>query len=135
MLFRKKTSEHQKLIKRLEQLEEKIESLTQLNNKLTEDLEILSQSKSAHNQKSIKNKNEITTNYISDFVDDWYEKHKEIDIGVINIPMIGDIDILPDNIEKHIYKKTLLIVSSLIENITKDIKLNVLNKSIKIVID
>ena len=55
---------------------------------------------------------------IDEYVDKWYDENKDKDIGVINIPFIGNVDILPDKIEKHIYKNSLLIVSSIMEDIT-----------------
>ena len=49
------------------------------------------------------------------FVDEWYEKNNDnIDIGVINLPFGGNIDILPDSIEKHLYVKMLSLVMELI---------------------
>ena len=50
---------------------------------------------------------------IDSFVDTWFEKNKEhVDIGQTNI--LGyPVDLLPDHVEKHIYKKTLKILFSL----------------------
>lgn len=54
-------------------------------------------------------------NDIDDFVDEWYEKNKDdIDIGVINLKFFK-IDLFPDNIEKHIYKKVLKILFSFLK--------------------
>ena len=49
----------------------------------------------------IKQTNLIDKDSVKEFVDKFYEDNKDIDIGVINTPL-GDIDILPDVIEKHL---------------------------------
>ena len=60
-----------------------------------------------------KIRNEWATN-IDDFVDAWFEENKEkIDIGIIDFGLFK-IDVFPDTLEKHIYKKTLKIVYSFI---------------------
>ena len=71
---------------------------------------------------------------IDSYIDDWYKKNKEVDIGIIELPLIGKVDFLPDKIEKHIYKKTLLIISSLLEELLNNLDVNLLNKKIKVVI-
>ena len=49
---------------------------------------------------------------IDTFVEKWHEKNKEqIDIGVIDLKLFK-IDIFPDKLEKHIYKKVLKIIYS-----------------------
>ena len=54
---------------------------------------------------------------IDSFVDNWFEKNKDqVDIGHTNI--LGfPVDLLPNHIEKHIYKKTLKILFSLVKEI------------------
>lgn len=43
--------------------------------------------------------------YIDNYVDEWFEKNeKDVDIGVVDIGGICKVDLLPDSIEKHIYK-------------------------------
>jgi len=60
-----------------------------------------------------KKKNNYS-NFVDNYVEDWFEKNKEdVDIGKINIGMF-EIDILPDYIEKYIYKKILRILFSII---------------------
>lgn len=103
------------LLNKINLLENKID---ELNNKIS-DLE----SKKPTNIDKVKS--------IDEFVDKWYEDNKEVDIGVINLPLVGDIDILPDKIEKHIYKKSLLITSTLIEELLENINFNMLDKNIK----
>ena len=72
---------------------------------------------------------------IDEFVDKWYEENKDVDIGVIRVPFIGKVDVFPDRIEKHIYKKSLHIASSLMTEMLQNIQLQVLDKCIKIVVD
>lgn len=51
---------------------------------------------------------------IDAFVDQWFEEnHEDVDIGVIDLK-ICKIDVFPDYLEKHIYKKVLKIVYSFI---------------------
>ena len=61
----------------------------------------------------------IENNWIQDidaFVDEWYEENKDtVDIGVINFRFFK-IDLFPDYIEKHIYKKMLKIMFSFFKN-------------------
>ena len=83
-----------------------------------------------HNSKNSKNKKDVNeyekkiseyekkknnySNFVDNYVEDWFEKNKEdVDIGKINIGMF-EIDILPDYIEKYIYKKILRILFSII---------------------
>ena len=69
----------------------------------------------------INNLNRFNKKNIDSYIDDWYKKNKEVDIGIIELPLIGKVDFLPDKIEKHIYKKTLLIISSLLEELLNNI--------------
>ena len=51
---------------------------------------------------------------IDTFVDEWFEENKEkIDVGVIDCGLFK-IDVFPDTLEKHIYKKSLKIFYSFI---------------------
>lgn len=67
------------------------------------------------------------------FIDNWYEKNnKEIDIGVIaDLPFIGEIDILPDKIEKYIYKRSLQITFAAL----KDVNINFMGNNLSIDIE
>ena len=57
------------------------------------------------------------TDKIDTFVETWYETNKEtVDIGVINFKFFK-VDVFPDFIEKHIYKKILKILFSFVKNI------------------
>ena len=55
-------------------------------------------------------------------VDNWFEKHKEdVDIGRISVFQVFgqkyEIDILPDEMEKAIYKKCIKIMLSMISEL------------------
>ena len=77
---------------------------------------------------------EKTLNNIDKFIENWYEKNiNEVDIGVVNIPIVGDIDILPDYIEKYIYKKSLTIAMSFLKETINESEINILNNKINLV--
>tara|TARA_X000000950_G_scaffold285863_1_gene392969 strand:- start:1586 stop:1945 length:360 start_codon:yes stop_codon:yes gene_type:complete len=62
-----------------------------------------------------ENKPKSWDHKIDNYIDDWFDKNKDaVDIGVIQIMGKMKVDILPDELEKHIYKKTLKILFSLI---------------------
>ena len=48
--------------------------------------------------------------YVDDFVEEWFEKNKDdVDIGNVKVGPF-EVDLLPDEMEKHIYKKTMRIL-------------------------
>jgi len=52
---------------------------------------------------------------IDAYVDKWFEENKSaVDIGEIEIMGNLKVDLLPDELEKHIYKKVIKIMFSLI---------------------
>lgn len=56
--------------------------------------------------------------YVDEFVEKWYEKNKDqVDIGNVSVGPFS-IDVMPDTLEKHIYKKTLKIMFSLFRDVT-----------------
>lgn len=58
--------------------------------------------------------------YVDEFVDKWYEKNKDqVDIGNVSVGPFS-IDVMPDKLEKHIYKKTLKIMFSLFRDATNN---------------
>ena len=60
------------------------------------------------------NKGFSTSEYIDNYIDNWFEKNKEdVDIGEIKIAGFK-VDLLPDKVEKHIYKKILKILLTLL---------------------
>lgn len=66
-------------------------------------------------EKLEKANHEWSTN-IDAFVEQWYNENRdEIDIGVIDLRFFK-IDLMPDYLEKHIYKKVLKIVFSFLNS-------------------
>uniref|UniRef100_A0A6C0KYB6 Uncharacterized protein n=1 Tax=viral metagenome TaxID=1070528 RepID=A0A6C0KYB6_9ZZZZ len=63
-------------------------------------------------KEKLENSEKEWVNHIDVFVEKWYEENKDnIDIGVVNLGFF-EVDILPDYIEKHLYKKVLKILYS-----------------------
>tara|TARA_B100000902_G_scaffold400038_1_gene474894 strand:- start:12546 stop:12926 length:381 start_codon:yes stop_codon:yes gene_type:complete len=63
-------------------------------------------------KEKLDNSQKEWVDHIDTFVEKWYEENKDnIDIGVVNLGLFK-IDILPDYIEKHLYKKILKILYS-----------------------
>ena len=57
-----------------------------------------------------------TLDKIDLFIEEWYLKNNDdIDIGKFDIPIIGNIDLFPDYIEKHLYKKLIAATLSFIK--------------------
>ena len=57
------------------------------------------------------------SSYIDEYIDTWYEENKdEVDIGVIKLFGPFSIDVMPDQLEKHIYKKVFKIMFSLLKH-------------------
>lgn len=93
------------------------------NNSLKKELDL--QSSKNQNHFTLKNKGDLKK-----FVNEWYNKNADnIDIGVIDLPFGGSIDILPDSVEKHLYVKVLsllmeIIAESKIELMGQEISVN-----------
>ena len=71
-------------------------------------------------RKNIKDlQNKSFTEYIDSYIETWYENNKEdVDIGVVSC--FGGLikaDLMPDELEKYIYKKIFKIAFSLITDI------------------
>ena len=82
----------------------------------------------------MNNKNkELFSDNIDNFVENWYsENDKEIDIGVIaDLPIIGEIDVLPDKIEKYIYKNILHIMFSAL----RELDVNVMGTNVSLTLN
>ena len=63
-------------------------------------------------KEKLDNSQKEWVDHIDTFVEKLYEENKDnIDIGVVNLGLFK-IDILPDYIEKHLYKKILKILYS-----------------------
>ena len=117
-------SELKKIRERTDELENEInklksmnEDLIKVNNDLQNEIAI-----NKTNGFTIKNKESLKK-----FVDEWYDKNSDnIDIGVIELPFGGNIDILPDSVEKHMYVKTL----SLLMEILSESKIELMGQQI-----
>ena len=54
--------------------------------------------------------------YIDEYIDTWFEENKEeVDIGRVKIGGMFQVDLLPDELEKQIYKKVFKILYSLLK--------------------
>ena len=72
--------------------------------------------------KKLKMKNDWS-NFINEKVDTWYDKfNDDVDIGRVSMfEVLGkkfEIDLLPDHVEKAIYKKCLKIIVSILSEIS-----------------
>ena len=115
--FIKKNEENNVLLKELENLKKEIKELKKENLTLKESI-------ISDNTFTSKNKEQLKK-----FINEWYDKNSDnIDIGVIDLPFGGSIDILPDSIEKHIYLKTL----SLLMEILAESKMTFMGQEMKI---
>ena len=54
---------------------------------------------------------------IDAYVTAWHAQNKEgVDIGRIHVPMLGDVDVFPDELERTVYRKVLaLLVTNRLE--------------------
>lgn len=58
--------------------------------------------------------------YIDEFVDKWYNENKEqVDIGVVKCGPFT-VDVMPDYVEKELYKKSFKIMFSLLKDLTNN---------------
>ena len=113
----KKNEENNILLEELENLKKEIKDLKKENLTLKESI-------ISDNTFTPKNKENLRK-----FINEWYDKNSDnIDIGVIDLPFGGSIDILPDSIEKHIYLKTL----SLLMEILAESKISFMGQEMKI---
>ena len=66
--------------------------------------------------KKTSNLSKKTLEKIDLFIEEWYLKNNDdIDIGKFDIPIIGNIDLFPDYMEKHLYKKLIAATLSFIK--------------------
>ena len=49
------------------------------------------------------------------YVEQWFEQNPGVNMGVVDVPLVGPVDLLPDRLEKHIYKRvhTVLLTNLL----------------------
>lgn len=64
------------------------------------------------------NREEKWSVFIDNYIDTWFDKNKsDVNIGVIDVYGMFKIDVLPDDMEKYIYKKILKIIISMVAEI------------------
>ena len=86
-----------------------MEELQNENNKLKKQLKLL------------RKKKNLNLN-IDNIFDEWFSSYKreEFNIFSIELPIIGKIDLLPETIEKHIYKNMIRISLFMLSKINID---------------
>ena len=108
--------------------------LDELSKKKTKQFNEIHEPPSSDESSSDKEKsldNQQLEQEIEQFIEKWFHDNKEIDLGNIEI-LNQKIDIIPDSMEKLIYKKALLIGVTFIKKILSESKITFLNQEIKI---
>ena len=89
------------------------------------DLENLTREELEKKIKNLQNKLKLLKDkkfydYIDDYIDKWYDNNKEeVDLGIVKICGIFKVDLIPDELEKHMYKKIFKIIYSLIMDLNQ----------------
>ena len=98
----------------------KMTSPKKVEPKKEEENVVLLKNRINHLENEIKNlKNKKLVDKIDNFVDTWFEANKDdVDIGNVEIGPFK-IDLLPDEMEKHIYKKSLKIFVTMMGDMIK----------------
>ena len=100
---------------KIDSIMNKLENISEENLILKKEIEVLKKENDKLKNDSFNNFSTKNKEDLKKFVDIWYEKNSDtIDIGVIDLPFGGSIDVLPDSIEKHLYVKTLSILMEII---------------------
>ena len=120
--------------KELNELRETLDRLSNENKILSLELDKKTNQIKELQDGIIKQTNLIDKDSVKEFVDKFYEDNKDIDIGVINTPL-GDIDLLPDVIEKHLLTQSILISTTIIEKVLQNSSINIFNKNIRALIE
>lgn len=118
----------------INELKSSLEKLSNVNMALSNEIEKKNKQIKELKDGIIEQTNLVDKDSVKEFVNDFYEQNKDIDIGVINTPL-GDIDLLPDAIEKHLLTQSILISTTIIEKIVKNSSINIFNKNIRALID
>ena len=108
--------------------------LDELSKKKTKQLNEIHEPPSSDDSSSDKEEsvnNQQLEKEIEQFIEKWFHDNKEIDLGNIEI-LNQKIDLIPDSMEKLIYKKALLIGVTFIKKILSESKITFLNQEIKI---
>ena len=120
--------------KELNELRETLDRLSNENKLLSNELDKKTKQIKELQDGIVKQTNLIDKDSVKEFVDKFYEDNKDIDIGVINTPL-GDIDLLPDVIEKHLLTQSILISTTIIEKVLQNSSINIFNKNIRALIE
>ena len=70
-------------------------------------------------------------NNIENFIEEWFKENQQVDLGNIKI-LNQEIDLIPDSVEKKIYKKALLIAVTFLKKTLTETKINLMNQEITI---
>lgn len=65
------------------------------------------------------------------FIEEWFQNNQEVDLGNIEI-LNQKIDLIPDSMEKLIYKKALIICITFIKKLLQESQISFLNQEINI---
>ena len=68
---------------------------------------------------------------IEKFVEEWFSSNENVDLGNIEI-LNQKIDLIPDSMEKMIYKKALMISVTFLKKILEESQITFLNQEIKL---
>lgn len=68
---------------------------------------------------------------IEKFVEEWFSSNEQVDLGNIEI-LNQKIDLIPDSMEKLIYKKALMISITFLKKILEESQITFLNQKIKL---
>lgn len=68
---------------------------------------------------------------IEKFVEEWFSSNEQVDLGNIEI-LNQKIDLIPDSMEKLIYKKALMISVTFLKKILEESQITFLNQEIKL---
>lgn len=120
-----KPSEETEDIKDNKDDNQEVESLvSNLNDKNISEKEISQSAPNVNDNKELQKE-------IDQFIEDWFDENKEVDLGNVSI-LNQKIDLIPDSIEKIIYKKSILIGITFIKKILSESKVSFLNQEMKI---
>ena len=109
----------------------KDDRIVELNNKISKLEKQLKEKNDLINKFKNENYTSPSKTEIRQFIDDFYEKNKDVDIGKISTPL-GEVDLLPDAIEKHLLTQSVLMSIAVFENIVQNSSLNIFDKSINL---
>ena len=52
---------------------------------------------------------------VDQYVERWFDQNPSVNIGLVDVPLLGSVDLLPNSVEKRIYKRlyTVLLTNML----------------------